>query len=416
MKLTKHINIVYTIFSLLTVVLGGFVFFFIFQSSIIKSAKETLLVEKQSILTNIKETNEVPKSNYIIDITPIYKDEVLKDHFKEELISKKEYATPRPVLHLVFSTEAQGGFYTITLQHSLVKTNSLIQSTITTLSIIFSFLVIGSVVFSSKFMKMTLRPFYNTLYQISNFDLTRNKSLRLKKSRIFEFNQLNDIILNLAKKINNDYQNLKEYNENISHEVQTPLAVVRNKIEALLNTGELDEQQLKLMSSAYSNCIELSKIIKGLTLISKIDNLEFEKQTINLSEYIEKLHSNFSDFFEIKNINFSSKVDKNYSINIHASLADVLLNNIFKNAVNHNVENGLFEIQQKGDEVYFMNSSSKTSNQDIQIKRFRTKSLDVSSTGIGLSIIKKICDTHNFDLQYYSKNKMHILVVKFKNS
>jgi signal transduction histidine kinase len=394
-------------------VAGGFLFYFMIQSSIESTAKEILQLEQQTILRNIKEANEIPSSNYIVDITPIIENEQKPAFYKHATVKKLEYEKPRHFLNYTFCCQVKGNYYSVVLQHSLLENSSIFQTILLAIILILVCLEISLVLMNMHLMKKNLKPFHETLNKIKNYDVISNPYINLEKVKIDEFNDLNNNLCSLIQKINQDYKNLKEYNENISHEIQTPLAVIRNRLEAIFNQPGLPDEALNLIGSAYNNAIELSKIIRGLTLISKIDNLEFKKEKLNLLDQLTKVKENFSEFFASKNITVSFMVKENFEITINSALADILMNNVFKNALTHNVENGVFDIKQENKKIIFMNSSDTTNEMNLDYKRFKTQSLDVSSTGIGLSIIKKICDTHGFGIEYYSKNKMHLIVIEF---
>lgn len=413
MKLAKLISIQYTAISSLILLAGGILFYFFIQASLKSAAETALRTEKQAILLNIQETGEIPKSNYLADITPIYEEEILPDFFEHAAINKEGYTGTRHFLNFIFCCNAKGGYYSVTLQHSLLGASSLIRSVVLSMIFIFVLLGVGLAVANVQLLNRNMMPFSKTLESIQAYDVRTNPDVVFVNTRIEEMQELNTQLNSFINKINVDYKNLKEYNENISHEIQTPLAVIRGKIEQILNSPDLSERNVELIGAAYSNAIELSKIIRGLTLISKIDNLEFKKEEVVLKDLVDKTMVKFEDFYQMKNIKTFVRIDPTYTIQINAELADVLMNNIFKNALNHNVEDGMFEVRQEQTQIMFMNTSPKSSETKFDFKRFKTQSLDVSSTGIGVSIVKKICDTHGFNLDYYSKNKMHIMAIEF---
>ncbi|WP_332913152.1 sensor histidine kinase [Algoriphagus boritolerans] len=81
---------------------------------------------------------------------------------------------------------------------------------------------------------------------------------------------------------------MKEFSENLSHEIQTPSAVIRGKLEHLINEN-ITEKQAELISSAYKNNERITHIVRSLGMLAKLENEEFEApETINLSPALEK--------------------------------------------------------------------------------------------------------------------------------
>ena len=92
----------------------------------------------------------------------------------------------------------------------------------------------------------------------------------------------------MIEKIRTDYENVKEFTGNISHEIQTPLSVIRLKSDLLLQTSPLNSEQANLIRDIQKTNSRLSKLNKTLVLFTKIDNNQFPiKEKISLTEVVE---------------------------------------------------------------------------------------------------------------------------------
>lgn len=280
------------------------------------------------------------------------------------------------------------------------------------------FIILGTVLVVSSFLVSTwlFRPFNVTLQAIKNFRLNDSKDLSLGKTNTKEFKELNAILSNMIEKNKDDYKNLKEFSENASHEMQTPLAVAKGKIELLLQSKNLDQEQLQLINSSYEAIDHLSKMSRALGLLTKIENNEFtDLKEINISEKVKTSIYDFQELFELKKIEISHSLEDKVYVKSDPVLIQILIINLFQNAIRHNITNGNIKINLTKDYLKISNTGNplKTSSETL-FKRFKKDNQSGETIGLGLAIIKKICDVNNFDITYECKNDLHILHIYFQ--
>lgn len=417
MKLIKFINIRIFFFISIILIFCGILFYNLLQKGIYNSTVKVLVYEAEKIKYTVLNTNEIPLSNTIIDITPMYESELKEPSFKDTIISLKDKGFKQHCLNYTFYVKVKGKYYNVTLQQNMLEDGDIARYVSYLVSFVFLLLGLTTLFVTGTLIKSGLKPFYITLNKIRDFNVREKEIIRFNDVKIQEFRDLNNVLSKMTEKITTDYRNLKEYNENISHEVQTPLAVIRSKLENIINEENLTESQIKLISVAYNNTIELSAIMKGLSLISKIENLEFAIEKVNLKKQLDKTKINFNDFLESRNIFISIEVDDFFEININKGLADILFNNLLKNAYSHNIDNGFIKIYQEKTNIIFQNSTDINTQSNINLlERFKNNQLDVSYNGIGLSIINKICETNEFKIKMNIENNICTIIINFGNS
>ena len=217
-------------------------------------------------------------------------------------------------------------------------------------------------------------------------------------------------------RIKQDYQNLKEFIENISHEIQNPLAIIKSRIDLLQQNENLDKSQAELIQSIQSSTIRLSNLNKSLILLSKIDNNQFsEREEVDIAENINFHLENFEDIIQSKNIS----LDKNYKnplvVRADSNLISIMLLNLLKNSIYHNFSSGTVEVMTESNTLIIKNSGKKLDiNPEDLFKRFTKSSNKPDSLGLGLAIVKKICDYYNFSIQYTCQDNFHIITIIFK--
>ena len=103
--------------------------------------------------------------------------------------------------------------------------------------------------------KYILAPFKKTLRVIQHFDLKQRRPIHLPATRTFEFRELNEFLQMMTDKALEDYQSLKEFAENASHELQTPTAIIRGKLDLLMESDIRDDQAILIaeMQNALKN-------------------------------------------------------------------------------------------------------------------------------------------------------------------
>ena len=259
-----------------------------------------------------------------------------------------------------------------------------------------------------------LAPFHQTLKAIENFSLRKEKGINLPATRTKEFEQLNYFLKNMTGKARADYRALKEFTENASHELQTPLAIIRGKLELLLESPLTEEQGNQILS-ALNSIEKLSKINHSLTLLNKLENQEFTAvESINLSQHVHTILNDLSELIEMKSIALKKGIAENVRVLIHPSLADILITNLLSNAIRHNVNGGEILISLTTRRLLVSNTGAPPQIPlDHVFERFKRSNTNDESVGLGLAIVKQICEVSKLTVKYEYIDGRHVLNITF---
>ena len=278
------------------------------------------------------------------------------------------------------------------------------------------FLILLAIVGATNLLisRRILLPFHQTLKAIENFSLRKEKEINLPITRTKEFQQLNYFLKNMTGKARADYRALKEFTENASHELQTPLAIIRGKLELLLQSPLTEEQGNQILS-ALSSIEKLSKINHSLTLLNRLENQEFPAiEPINISQHLHTILNDFSELIEMKSIAVKKEIAGNVLVLLHPSLADVLIMNLLSNAIRHNVNGGHILISLTTRRLVVTNTGLPPEVPvDQAFERFRRTNNNDDSVGLGLAIVKQICDVSGLSINYDYANSQHTITVSF---
>ena len=257
------------------------------------------------------------------------------------------------------------------------------------------------------------RPFYESLARFDSFKVDDPVYPILPDSKIEEFRLMNAHFLKAAENANRDYRNLKEFSENAAHELQTPLAIVRSNLD-LLAQEQMTEKQSELLQSAYSGIRRMSKLQESLLLLTKIDNRQFGhlgdiRVDLALRDKIQQVQ----ELLHAKNL--SCHIDlRETSILANRELLDILLNNLYSNAIRHNVVNGDIITTLRPNSLCVSNTGNYEELDGSRIfRRFYKSTHRGETSGLGLSIIKQICDTTAMSVQYAFDNGRHAFIISW---
>lgn len=311
------------------------------------------------------------------------------------------------------SKKISGKHYLVTASAFAPEPEETLAGTIQSLIAIFVLLLLLVGITSVIMSKRILSPFYKSLHAIRAFNLKQRDNLLLPESNTNEFNLLNSFLMKMTSKALDDYRTLKEFSENASHELQTPLAVIRGKLELLLQSPISDEQA-KLIMSANEAVDKLARTNQSLILLTKLDNQEYTAQTIDFSDTTNRAIDLLKELAEMKSINITHAIDSQIMLSINPALADILLMNLLGNAIRHNVENGSIKIKLTSRQLTIENTGHPLQIPTDQLfVRFKKNAQSSDSAGLGLSIVKRICDLNGFTINYYCTRELHRLEVAF---
>lgn len=278
----------------------------------------------------------------------------------------------------------------------------------------FVFLLALVVILSELLSWRILRPFNATLRGIQQFQLSQQTAIDLRPSRTAEFNELNEFLIRMTARAQSDYQGLKEFSENASHELQTPIASIKAKIELLMDS-DLAEHQLLTLTTMHDELERLAKINHSLTLLAKLEHYESAPDALaDLSQLVAATEIAFSDLAEMKGLRTTQHLAPGVRVPLDAALAQLLLNNLFSNAIRHNLSGGELRIQLSATELLLKNTGhAPTAPVSELFGRFKKGNAALDSIGIGLAIVKRISELYGHQVAYEYADGWHTMRVTF---
>lgn len=306
--------------------------------------------------------------------------------------------------------------YIITFRTSLVEKDDLLQSILFLQITLLLFLFIGSTVINRNISKKLWKPFRDILDFLKSFELDQNIASELKKLQIDEFNELNQEIHQLISRTQKTYNLQKEFTENAAHELQTPIAIIKSKIELFYQDKNLTKNQSLLVDQMNQTLNKLNELNKSLLLLAKIENQQFNfKEDILLTQIINETVDELSFFAESKAQEIKIKVVEETKIKGSAILLNQLLKNLLINAIQYAPENGVIELELLERSLIIKNDGKPlVFSEDHLFRRFsKPEKNEAGGNGLGLAICKKIAEAHQLQLSYSYQKNQHQFILNF---
>ena len=303
--------------------------------------------------------------------------------------------------------------YSITIESNIEESYETIAAITAITVLFFIILLIGFIKLNKRISAKLWRPFYLTLDKIREFDLNSLQGLSFDPTGIAEFDEMNNSINKLIESNVVVYRQQKEFIENASHELQTPLAIVQSKLDILFQTAAINDEQSELIEKIQNALSRVSRINKNLLLLAKIENQQFQdREKIDMRESLEEMLDLLSDF----------KGDKSIVLNIHSELQleankmllEILLTNLLMNAIRHAETGAQITVTLEADELKVANTGTLALDTGKLFKRFSSVSKQTPGSGLGLSIVREICNRYQWTIGYVYADNSHIFVVKFR--
>jgi len=335
--------------------------------------------------------------------------------FTDTLIFNQDESKYTLYRQLGFVKTINGQSFYIQIFKPLEETDRLIVRIVLIINLLFIIIIISLLIANRHSSRQDWKVFYDTVEKINSYNVNSLEPISLNQSEIREFDDLNRVLLIMTERIRTDYINLKEYIENASHEIQTPLAIINSKMELLLQWGDMKEKQYKLVADAYEASNRLSRLNKTLILLAKIENRQFpDSSPVNPGIMINHQLESLEDLIHSKKIDVIRRFENEVTIQMNPYLAEILLVNLIKNAIRHNITGGKLIIELSVAELVIMNSGPPSQlDPEMLFKRFQTSSSSPESLGLGLAIVQKICVLYGFDIGYSYQNETHVIRVAF---
>ena len=293
-----------------------------------------------------------------------------------------------------------GQYYELKLMISILERDDMVEAMLWYLGALFLLFLICTSIGIQLVLKGVFRPLHRLLDWLHCIQPGKEVPPLDNPTKIREFRQLSDAALDMGNRSYKAYEEQKQFIENASHELQTPLAIVRGKVELLAESEGMTDATLG----------RAVKLNKSLLLLSRIENGQYtEMEDVSVDEILDELLPDLMDIYEHKQVRLIRKREEQpFIIRCNHSLAQILVSNLVKNSLLHNREGGELQVLTTPTSLVIKNTGDVPLDGEKLFRRFY-HGMDgkKDSTGLGLAIARSIALSSSLKLTYEWQDGMH---------
>jgi signal transduction histidine kinase len=414
MRLLQKTNRTYLLISGTALIIAGVIIYFVLSFIFDDQLNEKLMSDIEGVRSTIERTGTLPDYYPFIETREVHGQSERSYETIDTLIFDVNEKENIPFRQISLIDTINGKKYFIASRDALLEKSDLLVTIVIVIGSVFILLLISLYFINRKLSLSIWQPFYKTLDELREFSHDRPGFRLSSGNQLDEFTELNKTLEKLTQKVISDYQSLKLFTEDASHEIQTPLSVIQSKLETLMQYPDLNNDQADLVKSAYVYTLRISKLTHTLLLLTKIANDQFPDRTaVNFSALLNEKVALFEDHIIGKSLIVKKEIEPECIHETNIFLAESLIINLLGNAVKYSTEGGTVSIRLDKSVFEISNPGKPLSVPASKLfDRFFKMDKSSDSYGLGLAIVKEICTLNKWEIKYEYKNCLHKIVVK----
>lgn len=397
---------------LVALVFSGVALFFTMRFLVLDELDEQLQAKVQHLEKSI--AKDAQNQDFFSTIQLLENQNFEKDIFKDTLIFDEVQQEYEDYRKITATRLIDGNTFKITTVTSRLEWEEFIVIISFTCFACLIFLQVILFFVNQKLNKKIWNPFFKNLETVQGFSIQNKQMPVLIKSNIKEFDEMNTVLLNMFSKLNRDYTILKEFTENASHEIQTPLAIILVGLDELAQAKNLESHTAERLQVLQRTAKRISKLNTNLLLLAKIEHEHFQLENkVEITSLWAHQVNNMEELFLSKNITIKQKIGTAFSININQDLVEIMMSNLISNAYKYSKKNSIIYVTTHLNAIRISNEGYKPLNVNQIFLRFVKDPENQNANGLGLAIVHEICTLHKWQITYAFKNNQHIFTVAF---
>lgn len=391
--------------------------YFSFRELIMQQLDNSLRGEMDEFTEYVQKNQAFPEIEKVFNERTLY-EEINKPYQKIKFKTKQKLINQgrdEPVRVIYFGVALGAKYYQVTIMRSLDETKALLLNIVLiAIGTVLLLLLLMSAVNRILFKKI-FRPFYQTIDRIEQYQLSESQPLTLDKTSTDEFTLLNEKLNSLSLRINSDYNALKEFSANAAHEMQTPLAVIRNHTDHLLQNESLTRDGMLSLQKIETTIGKLSRLNQSLLLLTRLESNPYaEKTAMNISEKVATKLDDLEEIISAKELTVVENIES-FQILMNEQLWEIIINNLLSNAIKYNIANGKIIITGTPKFIEISNTSDLPAldPEKVFTRFFRHPANTQDGTGLGLAITRQAVLSAGFQITYSFAAGLHTYRINF---
>lgn len=374
------------------------------------------------IITRVLAGRELPQvgdgSNNSFTLTPVdaaYA--ATQPHLKYQdhdfYIAEKQETEPARVLTTIFHDE-QGKYYELQVATPTFEKTDLFQSILWWVVALYVVLLLITLGVTMLIFYGSMRPMYAMLQWLDSYKPGAKPSPVPVSADVKEFARLGRALQGAVDRSEELVERQSQFIGNASHELQTPLAIIGNRVEWLLDGGNLTDEQAAELFKIQSTLGRAVRLNKTLLLLTKIENGKFpESVEVDVARLVQDSVEMYSEIYESRQMTVRVDIEDDVKVEMNESLAATLVSNLIKNMYVHSAEGSSGSITISSGRLIIENDGEQALDGERIFDRFYQGPKSKGSMGLGLPLVAAVCRTYSLGISYQFKQGRHCFTVDF---
>lgn len=355
---------------------------------------------------------------YLYEVSESYAASHPQITYRDEMvfITEKSETEPARVLITIFRTEDERYMELVVYTPTIEKLD-LLRAILGWIIFLYVLLLLIILSINIWVFRKNMKPLYVLLKWLDSSQLGKKNEPLENTTKITEFRKLNAATMAFAERGEKLFEQQKTFIGNASHEMQTPLAICRNRLEMLMEDETLTEHQLNELIKTHQTLENLTRMNRSLLLLCKIENGQFaDTCSVCLNDILAHYLDDYKEVYAYRNITVTVTTDSLFCVEMNDSLVSVLVTNLLKNSFVHNIDGGFIYIKITADTFEISNTGEKPLDRERIFERFYQGQKKEGSTGLGLALVDSICKANHLTIDYTYVQNRHIFTISKRNS
>ena len=422
MRLIYRIVVRLGIALLIIMSLWATLFYYTMVDEIRDEADDSLEDYSELIITRVLAGRALPQvgdgSNNSFTLTPVDASYVAEQpHLKYEdhdfYIAEKQETEPARVLTTIFHDQ-QGQYYELRVATPTFEKVDLFQSILWWVVALYVVLLLITLGVTMLIFYGNMRPMYAILRWLDDYKPGVKPSPVPITADVKEFARLGRALQGAIDRSEELVERQSQFIGNASHELQTPLAIIGNRVEWLLDGGNLTEEQTAELFKIQSTLGRAVRLNKTLLLLTKIENGKFpDSVQVDVARLVQDSVEMYSEIYASRQMTVQVDIEDDVKVEMNESLAATLVSNLIKNMYVHSAEGAEGRVVVGNNQLVVENDGEQTLDSDRIFDRFYQGSKSKGSMGLGLPLVAAVCRTYSLGVKYQFKAGRHCFIVDF---
>lgn len=355
---------------------------------------------------------------YLYEVSESYAASHPQITYRDEMvfITEKSETEPARVLITIFRTEDERYMELVVYTPTIEKLD-LLRAILGWIIFLYVLLLLIILSINIWVFRKNMKPLYVLLKWLDSSQLGKKNEPLENTTKITEFRKLNAATMAFAERGEKLFEQQKTFIGNASHEMQTPLAICRNRLEMLMEDETLTEHQLNELIKTHQTLENLTRMNRSLLLLCKIENGQFaDTRSVCLNDILTHYLDDYKEVYAYRNITVTVTTDSSFCVEMNDSLVSVLVTNLLKNSFVHNIDGGFIYIKITANTFEISNTGEKPLDRERIFERFYQGQKKEGSTGLGLALVDSICKANHLKIDYTYVENRHIFTISKQNS